>query len=165
MKRALYSFLCAGLLALTALLSLRAAPSFAQGTSPELDDDVRAVARKLNCPTCSGRNLADCPTETCLQWKGEIRAQLDSGKSTQEVVQYFQDRFGSTVLQEPPKAGSTLVLWLAPIGAALMLVGGGVVVTQRLAARRTHGVGAAAAAAATSDPYAAQIEQEVEVGR
>lgn len=140
-----------------------AQPLFAQSVSPEMDDDVRGIAKQLNCPTCSGRNLADCPTETCLQWKGEIRSQLDAGKSSQEVVQYFQDRFGATVLQEPPKAGSTLVLWLAPIGAALMLIGGGIVAVQRRTAR-TAAKRAASANAAPSDPYARRIEEEVQNG-
>jgi cytochrome c-type biogenesis protein CcmH len=155
--------LIACLLALAALSALPTLSLHAQGVSPEFDDDVRAVARKLNCPTCAGRNLADCPTETCMQWKGEIRTQLDSGKSTAEVVQYFQDRFGSTVLQEPPKQGGTLVLWLAPVGAALMLVGAGVVVAQRLAARRTRSA-TPVVTPLSSDAYKAQIEQEVQAG-
>lgn len=155
--------LIACLLTLAAVSALPAASLYAQSPSPELDDDVRAVAKKLNCPTCSGRNLADCPTETCLQWKGEIRAQLDAGKSTGEVVTYFQDRFGSTVLQEPPKTGGTLVLWIAPIGAALMLIGGGIIAAQRLSARRTRTTSSEAASAST-DPYTAQIEKEVQAG-
>jgi cytochrome c-type biogenesis protein CcmH len=150
-------------LALAALSAAPASSLYAQSPSPELDDDVRAIAKKLNCPTCSGRNLADCPTETCLQWKGEIRAQLDSGKSTGEVVLYFQDRFGSTVLQEPPKAGGTLVLWIAPIGAALMLIGGGIIAAQRLSARRTRAAGPVTAAAST-DSYTTRIENEVQAG-
>jgi cytochrome c-type biogenesis protein CcmH len=156
-------FLIAAFFFLVASAGLRAAPSLAQSVSPEMDDDVRSVAKMLNCPTCSGRNLADCPTETCLQWKGEIRAQLDAGKSTQEVVNYFQDRFGTTVLQEPPKAGNTLILWLAPIGAALMLIGGGIVVVQRLSAR-AKSTPAAAAVATSNDPYARRIEEEVQAG-
>ncbi|MCX6018074.1 MAG: cytochrome c-type biogenesis protein CcmH [Chloroflexi bacterium] len=149
----------AALLTLIAILALQSTPLHAQGTSPEIDDDVRTVAKKLNCPTCSGRNLADCPTETCLQWKGEIRAQLDSGKSTNEVVTYFQDRFGAGVLQEPPKAGSTLLLWLVPIGAAFILISSGMLVAQRLSKNKAATVTQPTAPAA--DDFTAQIEAQI----
>lgn len=146
--------------ALLTLLLLLLPLSGAHAQSPEFDDDVREVAKKLNCPTCAGRNLADCPTETCLQWKSEIRSQLDSGKSSDEVLQYFQSRFGTTVLQEPPKSGNTLALWLVPVGGALMLFGGGLLVMRHIA-RRAPAVAAAAAAAPNADPYISELERQV----
>jgi cytochrome c-type biogenesis protein CcmH len=148
------------LLTLFTLLALLVPLGSARAQSPEFDDDVREVAKKLNCPTCAGRNLADCPTETCLQWKSEIRAQLDSGRSSGEVLQYFQSRFGTTVLQEPPKAGNTLALWLVPVGAALMLFGGGLLVMRHIA-RRGPVATAASAAAPNADPYIAELERQV----
>lgn len=148
------------LMLFTLLALLLPLSNTARAQSPEFDDDVRKVAKKLNCPTCSGRNLADCPTETCLQWKSEIRAQLDSGKSSDEVLEYFQSRFGTTVLQEPPKAGNTLALWLVPVGAALMLLGGGTLVMRRIA-RRTPAMAPVAAGAAGADPYVSELERQV----
>jgi cytochrome c-type biogenesis protein CcmH len=142
-----------------ALICVFACPGTAraQAPSPDLDENVRRVAKQLNCPTCSGRNLADCPTETCLQWKTEIQTQLNSGKDPQQVIAYFQDRFGSGVLQSPPKSGDTLVLWLAPVGAALMLIGGGVMVARRLAQPRAAGVTLSTA----SDAYTEELERQV----
>ncbi len=130
----------------------------AQTPPPDTDDAVRVVAKKLNCPTCSGRNLADCPTETCLQWKAEIKAQLDQGKNPSEVLQYFEDRFGTTVLQEPPKSGNTLALWAVPVGAALMLVGGGALIVRRISRGARP---ASQPAPASQDPYVAELERQV----
>ena len=53
---------------------LAARPTQAQDGS--LEEQTREIAKNLNCPTCAGRNLADCPTDTCAQWKGEISTQL-----------------------------------------------------------------------------------------
>ena len=130
----------------------------AQTPPPDTQDAVRAVAKKLNCPTCSGRNLADCPTETCLQWKAEIKAQLDQGKNTSEVLQYFEDRFGATVLQEPPKSGNTLALWAVPIGAALMLLGGGALIVLRIS---RGALPAGPPAPASEDPFVSELERQV----
>jgi cytochrome c-type biogenesis protein CcmH len=144
-------------IALLVSVLIGASMAVAQGTSPDLDENVRSVAKQLNCPTCAGRNLADCPTETCLQWKTEIQTQLNSGKQPGEVITYFQDRFGSGVLQSPPKSGDTLALWLAPLGAALMLIGGGVMVVRRLSQpRRVEPAGAP-----EQDAYTEELERQV----
>jgi cytochrome c-type biogenesis protein CcmH/NrfF len=150
--------LLAGLLALL-VMALMAMPAFAQAPAP--DDETYHIAKKLNCPTCAGRNLADCPTDTCTQWKNEIRAQLDQGKSSEEVVDYFEARFGSTVLQEPPKEGSTAILWAAPVGAAVVFFIGAIIVMMRVSKRNTPAMAAATPAPASADPFVSQLEEDV----
>ncbi|MCS7056895.1 MAG: cytochrome c-type biogenesis protein CcmH [Thermoflexales bacterium] len=132
-------------------------PTAAQLPAP--DEATYRIAKQLNCPTCAGRNLADCPTETCAQWKAEIKAQLDAGKSAQEVLDYFQARFGTTVLQEPPKTGVTAPLWAAPVGAALVfLVAAGVVMWRTAGRNRAVSL---ASAGRSEDPFVAALEDEV----
>jgi cytochrome c-type biogenesis protein CcmH/NrfF len=136
--------------------------AWAQEPNPEFDQNVRAVAKQMNCPTCAGRNLADCPTETCAQWKAEIKSQLDQGKNADEVLAYFQDRFGPTVLQQPPTSGSTFWLWAVSIGVALMLLGGGALAAQRHAHKpQTAYANTAAQATPDTDPFVAALEKDV----
>jgi cytochrome c-type biogenesis protein CcmH len=93
--------------------------SFAQETDY---DRVNEIAKKLNCPTCAGINLADCRTLTCEQWRDQINDLVKQGYSDKEVLDYFVTRFGEQVLQEPPKSGSTLFLWVLPV--TILLIGG-----------------------------------------
>jgi cytochrome c-type biogenesis protein CcmH/NrfF len=132
-------------------------PALAQAPAP--DDQTYRIAKKLNCPTCAGRNLADCPTDTCTQWKNEIRAQLDQGRNAEEVLAYFEARFGPTVLQEPPKQGTTAVLWVAPIGAALVFFGAVALLIARMS--RQGRTMSPSPAASSTDPFVAELEQEV----
>jgi len=134
----------------------------AQAQVPAPDEPTYRIAKQLNCPTCAGRNLADCPTETCAQWKAEIKAQLDAGKSAEEVLSYFQARFGPTVLQEPPKSGVTASLWAAPVGAAMIFLTVAGLVMWR-AARRSVAT-PAPAAAEHNDPFIAELERQVRAG-
>ncbi len=87
-------------------------------------DQVNEIAKKLNCPTCAGINLADCRTQTCEQWREQINDLLKQGYTEQEVINYFTARYGDQVLQEPPKSGWMLALWMVPV--AVLLAGGGV---------------------------------------
>ncbi len=142
-----------------ALVLLMGQPIFARAQDANLDDQTYHIAKLLNCPTCAGRNLADCPTQTCAQWKAEIRAQLEQGKSPQEVIAFFEARFGPTVRQEPPREGATAILWAAPIGAAVVFLAiAAWVITQRTAPRNAA---SALAAPFADDPYAARLEEEV----
>ncbi len=86
-------------------------------------DDINEIAKKLNCPTCRGISLSNCPTQTCDQWRTQIGDLLKQGKSEREIMDFFAARYGEQVLQEPPKQGSTLWLWLLPL---IALVAGGI---------------------------------------
>jgi cytochrome c-type biogenesis protein CcmH len=131
--------------------------------TPDPNDQVYAVAKRLNCPTCGGRNLADCPTDTCTQWKNEIRAQLQAGKSPQQVIDFFKDRFGPTVLQEPPKEGAVLVLWVLPVLGLVALAAGGVVVLRRVTRQGNPSADKVLASIPTApaDNYVQRLEEEV----
>ena len=133
-----------------------------QAQTPQPADQMYAIAKQLNCPTCAGRNLADCPTDTCTQWKNEIVDQLKHGKTAEQIVGYFEGRFGSTVLQEPPKAGFTLFMWLIPVIALAGLALTAVTVIQR-SARRTvlPATPSAGSLPMRNDPYADEIERQV----
>ena len=46
-------------------------PALAQDPEPNYDR-INDIAEDLNCPTCTGINLADCRTLTCEQWRDKI---------------------------------------------------------------------------------------------
>ena len=86
-----------------------------------LDQRVYDVASQLKCLVCQGESVADSPATLSLQMRGVIRQQLQSGKSEQEVIQYFVSRYGDRILLSPPWHGLTLLVWLVPIA---LMVGG-----------------------------------------
>jgi cytochrome c-type biogenesis protein CcmH len=88
-----------------------------------LDQRARSVAAQLKCPVCQGESVADSPSAIAQQMRGVIRQQLQSGKSEQEVIAYFQARYGEQIVWSPPWQGFSLLAWLAPIG---LLLGGAI---------------------------------------
>jgi cytochrome c-type biogenesis protein CcmH len=89
--------------------------------SQTLDQRVHDVASQLKCLVCQGESVADSPATLSQQMRGVIRQQLQSGKSEQQVIQYFVSRYGDHILLSPPWQGLTLLAWLVPI--ALMIGG------------------------------------------
>src|SRR6266704_1603376 len=86
-----------------------------------LDQRVHDVASQLKCLVCQGESVADSPATLSQQMRGIIRQQLQSGKSEQEVIQYFESRYGDRILWSPPWQGFALLAWLVPIA---LLLGG-----------------------------------------
>jgi len=86
---------------------------------PSLDQRVHDVASQLRCPICQGESVADSPSQLAQQMRGVIRQQLQSGKSEQEVIQYFRTSYGDQIVWLPPWQGFTLLAWLVPIGLLL----------------------------------------------
>jgi cytochrome c-type biogenesis protein CcmH len=132
-------------------------------------DEINEVAKKLSCPTCTGINVADCPTETCAQWRAKIGEMLAEGNSEQEILDYFSVRYGDHVLQVPPKRGFFVLVWILPVIAIIAgLVGLAYLMRgwsqQRVAV--SHEVPQDFEMAATSDAaqdeYLQRVQQDLE---
>ncbi len=145
---------CWLVIGLVLLASLAALPALAQTPSV---DEVNSVAKKLSCPTCTGINVADCPTETCAQWRSQIGQMLAQGKSEREILDYFSSRYGDQVLQVPPTRGFFVWVWVLPVAA--------IVVGLAWLAFRMHGwARRPAAAPADTAPPVAEADKAAPAG-
>ena len=137
------------------------APAFAQEPSM---DAVNHVARKLNCPTCQSLNLEDCRTQTCDQWRDQIKDLLAEGYTEQEVLDWFIARFGVEVLQEPPRQGHGLFAWLLPAVGMLVGIGWLVFILRRWSAASAETVPVSADTPAdigVDEEYLRKIEEDL----
>ncbi|ODT04278.1 MAG: hypothetical protein ABS52_05525 [Gemmatimonadetes bacterium SCN 70-22] len=92
---------------------------------PVLEEKTRQVASELRCPVCQGNSLQDSPSELAQEMKGVVRDQLASGKTPEQVKQYFIDKYGEWILLEPKASGFNLVVYLLPL--VMVVIGGGVI--------------------------------------
>ena len=106
-------------------------------TSPSKPSDVEARAReieqKLVCPVCPNQVLAGSDNQIAKDMRALIRKKLADGESKKQIVQYFVDRYGVSVLAAPPKRGLDLTVWLAPVFA---FVAGGAILYVAWRSRR-----------------------------
>lgn len=128
-------------LVLTGVVALGAQAS-AQNVTPSptvvvdtaLDRRTSEVASGLRCPVCQGLSIADSPSELAQEMKGLVREQLASGKTPDEVRQYFIDKYGEWVLLAPKPQGFNLLVYVLPM---FLVVGGGWLVWRYV---RAHSV-------------------------
>ena len=157
------------LILLLAILTLVAAiwsfMTISAARNQTLDQRVHDVGSQLKCPVCQGESVADSPSTLSQQMRGVIRQQLQSGKSEQEVIQYFVDRYGQQIVWSPPWQGFALLAWLVPI--ALLLAGAFLLFTTlrswrtTLATQPTNADDIGNIEEADLERYRAQIEEDL----
>ena len=103
-------------LALALLLLGTAAPA-----AQVSDDAVRHVASQLRCVVCQNLSVADSPSEMARQMREVIRERLGQGETEEQIIHYFEERYGPWVRLSP---GGWLV-WVLPFAG--LFVGLGVV--------------------------------------
>jgi len=95
---------------------------------PALEKRMVGLADKLRCLVCQNESLASSHAELAEDLRREVREQMKSGKTDQEIIDYLVARYGDFVLYDPPMKSYTLLLWFGPF--ALLLGGAGVLVYQ-----------------------------------
>lgn len=95
-----------------------------------LDQQMLNISDRLQCPVCAGQSVAYSNSQLATEMRRQVMEQLEAGASEEAIMQYFVDRYGVSVLREPPKSGLHLWLWFTP-GVALVIGGVGLVWTIR----------------------------------
>ncbi len=102
---------------------------------PQLEADVQELSHKLRCLVCQNQSIAESNAPLAVDLREQVREQLASGRSKEDVVDYLVARYGDFVLYEPPVKGITLLLWGGP---ALLLFGGAGWLALRLRRRSSE---------------------------
>jgi len=105
-------------------------PAAAQNNAVTYDDVIR-VAGRMYCPICENEPLDQCRNTTCMQWKDEIRRQLAAGRSDDEIINYFVERYGQHVVGVPRDPLLRFLAFVAPIVGTLLALGLGFMTFRR----------------------------------
>jgi len=122
--RQLTSFVLAGTVALVAFALIEASRADAQ--LPPTEAQALAVEQQLLCPICTNERLDVCSTAMCQDMKRIIRERLAAGSSPDDIILYFETRYGPKVRARLEPAGFNLWLygWIGASTLAVASIGG-----------------------------------------
>jgi len=89
--------------------------------NPKLEAKVQTIAIELRCLVCQNETIAGSHADLAVDLRNQIRAQLQNGKSKDDIIAYMVDRYGDFVLYKPPVKSNTLILWFGPF--VILLIG------------------------------------------
>ena len=113
--------LCAFCVFLVVALAVVLNPTvaFAQSADEDLEREAQAIDKMIMCPVCPAETIDQAQVEISFQMRAVIREMLAEGRTRDEVLDYFVDRYGADILAAPPKSGANLVAWILPIAGVL----------------------------------------------
>jgi cytochrome c-type biogenesis protein CcmH len=103
------------------LLSSAALAAAPVALDAQQESRYQTLTQELRCLVCQNQNIADSHAPLAEDLRNQVRTQIASGRSDEQIKQYMTDRYGDFVLYKPPFKLETLLLWLGP--AALVLLG------------------------------------------
>ena len=80
----------------------------------ESKEGIYEVSNELMCPVCQGQTVAESNSELALSMREVIKNKLNKGESKEEILSYFVNLYGESILSKPPIKGINIFLWLVP---------------------------------------------------
>jgi cytochrome c-type biogenesis protein CcmH len=108
-----YKIIIIGLAVLTLLF-----PDLSVAAQYHNEEALQKKASEINdlimCPLCAGQTIAQSSNETSRQMRDLVLKKLRQGETKEEILQYFESRYGERIMAKPNKKGFNLILWFFP---------------------------------------------------
>jgi len=102
---------------------------------PVMERRMINLAEKVRCLVCQSENVASSRSDWSNDVRQIMRDKMKAGATDQEIMDILVERFGKSVLFDPPVDKETMPLWLAPF--ILLLLGVAVLFFQLRKRRQT----------------------------
>ncbi len=144
------------------LMLIAALPALAQEGGVTADE-VNAIAKGLYCPVCPNETLDACQTQACVQWRAEIRDQLEEGQTPDQVVANFVERYGDRVVPIPQDPTLRTLSLITPYIIALvaLIAGAATFLRWRAASPKAVADNTPPDTPAKDDPYRSMLERDL----
>ncbi|GAB1233935.1 cytochrome c-type biogenesis protein CcmH [Ferrigenium sp. UT5] len=126
-------FLCALLLVVPVFAGAEEARDLAD--NPAIERRMINLAEKVRCLVCQSENVASSRSDWSNDVRQIMRDKMMAGATDQEIMDLLVERFGKSVLFDPPVDRETMPLWAAPF--VLLLLGIGILLFQLRKRRAT----------------------------
>lgn len=103
--------------------------------NPVIERRMVSLAEKVRCLVCQSETVASSRSDWSNDVRQIMREKMEAGASDQEILDLLVERFGKSVLFDPPVDQETMTLWAGPF--VLLLGGAGILLFQLRRRRAT----------------------------
>ncbi len=122
---------------------------------------VEKLGHQMMCMCSCGQILMECNHVGCTYsdtMRHELTAAVDAGKTDQEVLAMFVEKYGTTVLAAPTHKGFDRVAWILPYAALIVGLGGVALIVR--AWHKRHGPAMATAGSGLSPAELSRLREQ-----
>ena len=111
-------------LAALAILAL-ACTSNTDDDIPEIERKTQSLNKAIMCPGCPGESIDQSQNPLAVSMRSIVAEKLTDGWTGDQIKDFFAERYGPSVLLEPPREGISLAAGVLPpmaVGVAIFAV-------------------------------------------
>jgi cytochrome c-type biogenesis protein CcmH len=82
-----------------------------------------AIESVVRCPSCEELSVAQSTAPTAVAVRAAVTQLIAEGRTDQQIRDYLVDRYGASIVLDPPASGWSLLVWLLPLLAGLASAG------------------------------------------
>lgn len=89
-------------------------------TVPTIEIRAQGINKTVMCPVCPGESIDQSQHPLAVDMRGIVKEKLEEGWTDGQIREFFVDRYGPSVLLEPPREGLNWLVWVVPpVGVAV----------------------------------------------
>ena len=90
--------------------------------APELERRAHELNKTVMCPLCPGESIDQSQNPLSVQMRAVVSEKIAAGWTDDQIREFFVERYGPSVLMEPPAEGFGLAAWIVPPVAVAVAV-------------------------------------------
>ncbi len=103
-------------------------PTQALADNPDADKievEAQKIDQMLMCPVCPAESIDQVQVEVAKQMRIKVRDMLTEGQTEGQILDYFEQRYGSDILAAPPIRGTMVLAWIIPVIILVLMMSAG----------------------------------------
>lgn len=132
---------------------------------PPLERRSQELNKAIMCPVCPGESIDQSQNPLASQMRNIVADKMEQGWTEDQIKDFFVERYGPSVLLEPPRNGFNLLVWvLPPVGGLGAIIAAYLVLRmmRRVPVPQSQGTGAVELSDDERDEYFRRIEAVLE---
>src|ERR1700722_11367385 len=110
-------------LAVVLVVALVVGSGVLSSSPPTAAQRATAIESSLRCPSCEDLSVAQSSASTAVTVRATVTQLIAEGRTDQQIESYLVDRYGSSIVLDPPARGWSLLVWLLPLVGGLVALG------------------------------------------
>ena len=89
---------------------------------PDMERRAQDLNETIMCPVCPGESIDQSANPLAGQMRAIVYEKLNEGWTDRQIEDFFVERYGPSVLLQPPAQGFSLAAWLVPPVAFVLAI-------------------------------------------
>jgi cytochrome c-type biogenesis protein CcmH len=119
------------LLGVVVVVTLLVGSGVFNSSPPTAAQRAASLESVVRCPTCEDLSVAQSTAPAAVAVRTAIVQLIADGRTDQQIEAYLVDRYGPSIVLDPPADGWTVLVWLLPLVGGLAATAGVVAVLVR----------------------------------